>query len=366
MSEPTIARFHSGPMLPSDNDPEAAKAARKRISELPDAYSQHAAPRKEELVGVVEPVSPAAGGGGELHITKSVPAEPVAAAKPAATVTAPAPAQPIPEPRTAKEQAAKHTGTAHKEHSKAKPKRKRRIPGRLKPIVTGLVTFVLLLMLFKIPILLNQFGYLTNKPAKTSTPATQATAQVGPDPVLSIPKINVNAPIVFANSNQEAAIQKDLEGGVVHYANTATPGQPGNSVIFGHSSNDWWEPGNYKFVFVLLDKLVVGDTFTVNYQSKQYVYKVVETKVVEPTDLSVLNQTSQTEMTLITCTPPGTSWKRLIVRAAQVSPEPTQPKTANEATGKDSSGLLPGNSASSITETLGNWWQSVTGFFTGE
>ena len=329
MSQSRVARFPQSqyPEQSSvDNNPEAAHHARQRIAALPNPYINHAAPAKENLIGAVTPVSPAA--------------QPVGG-NPEATT----PVQP-------------------KTRSFKKPWK--HIPSQLQPFIIGGVTFALLFLLFKSPIFISQLNYLT-QPPKAAEPTEPATAavQVGPDPVITIPKINVNAPIVFAKSNIEAAIQKDLENGVVHYANTALPGQNGNSVIFGHSSNDWWEPGGYKFVFVLLDKLQIGDTFTVNYNSQQYLYEVYETKVVEPTDLSVLNQPATPEMTLITCSPPGTSWKRLIVRAKQIHPapsaqkavKPTQTTTATDTT-------LPGSS-SGITETIGNWWQQVTTFFGG-
>src|SRR5262249_21179842 len=155
----------------------------------------------------------------------------------------------------------------------------------------------------------SQLKYLTAKPAAVSTPiASQASAAVSADPTISIPKINVNAPVVYEPSVNEAAVLKALVNGVVHYGTSVTPGQNGNMVIVGHSSNDWWQPGNYKFVFVLLDKLSVGDQFSINYQSHRYVYEVTNVKVVMPTDLSVLTNTPTPTATLITCTPPGTSW----------------------------------------------------------
>jgi sortase A len=122
----------------------------------------------------------------------------------------------------------------------------------------------------------------------------------------------------------ESAVLKALENGVVHYYGTANPGDVGNAVFFGHSSNDAWVPGNYKFVFVLLEKLVPGDTYEIHYNSKKYVYQVTATKTVQPTDLSVLRQTNDKTSTLITCTPPGTSWRRFIVSANQIQP-PQQP-----------------------------------------
>jgi sortase A len=238
-------------------------------------------------------------------------------------------------------------------HTRPEPK----MPSKVKPIMAAVGSFLLLLILFKSQIIFSQIKYLTASQNKTPVAATVPAAEVvGAEPVLNIPKINVSAPIVFVPTNQEAAVQKGLEGGVVHYANTPMPGQTGNSVIVGHSSNDWWEPGNYKFVFVLLDKLVVGDTFSVNYQSKKYVYQVTESKVVEPTDVSVLAPTAEPSMTIITCTPPGTSWKRLVVVAKQISPDPHAAAAATTSASGNSS-ALPGSAPT--------WWDQIKSFFSG-
>lgn len=336
MSEAKILHFPQ-PNPKPDNDPYGADYARARIAALPDAYAAAAAP-KDRLAHKAAPHSPAA------------ERQPLKANLPAWSEIGP-------KLRPAASEAAAETKWQEPDRTVRRPVR-----GHLKPLITAAVTFGLVFMLFKAPIFLTQLSYAVQKPA--AVPATDNnTAAVGPDPVLDIPKINVRAPVVFAASNAEADIQKDLEGGVVHYANTALPGTRGNSVIFGHSSNDWWEPGNYKFVFVLLDKLVVGDTYTVNYNSRQYLYRVEEVKVVDPTDLSVLGQTPDAQMTLITCTPPGTSWKRLIVRAKQVSPapEPAQPLSAEQP----KPGILPSN-APSVVDGLGRLWNSVVNLLKGQ
>jgi sortase A len=325
MANSDIYRFPQHPKPQAAKNSTAAEQARQKIAELPDTYKAHATPSKEQLAHSFTPTSPAADN------TKS---------------------QVVKKMTEAAEPVVTKAGNVISPHAAKIPR-----PGRWKPLLTGLVTFVALFMLFKSPIFLSQIGYLTQKPDTAVTQTAANTPSVGPDPVIIIPKINVNAPVVFANSNVEANIQHDLESGVVHYADTAQPGENGNSVIFGHSSNDWWEPGNYKFVFVLLDKLVVGDTFTVNYQSKQYTYQVIETKVVEPTDVSVLNQTADPEMTLITCTPPGTSWKRLIIRAKQISPAPGATQTASAQT-PTSNGILPSNSPS-FTDQLNQIWNQI-------
>ena len=219
---------------------------------------------------------------------------------------------------------------AHKIQAQQTPLvRRRRIPTIFTPILTAAGVFLLVLMVFKAPVMINQlqynFGTKKVAPIAAIVPATEA---IPAENTISIPKINVKAPVGYEPSIQETAIQRALQDGVVHYGNTALPGTAGNVAIFGHSSNDWWEPGNYKFVFVLLDKLAPGDQITMDYQSKRYSYVVTETKVVEPTNVSVLNATSTPTLTLITCSPPGTSLKRLVVSAKQVSPDPTNSQVA--------------------------------------
>ena len=251
---------------------------------------------------------------------------------------------------------------------------------RLRYLGIGLFSFGVFYLIFNFQLIVAQVGYMVNKPKQVSTltvpqstplastaAATQAEI-VPPDNVIVIPKINVNAPVVLEPSLAEKNIQKSLQNGVVHYAGTALPGEPGNVAIVGHSSNDWWEPGNYKFVFALLDKLVVGDKIQVNYNSRKYVYQVREIKVVEPTDLSVLAPTSEPSLTLITCTPPGTSWKRLIIRAAQIEPavgQPTQLVQASPtpvASTASQTAALPGN-APGILAQIGDFFAKIWEFF---
>lgn len=225
---------------------------------------------------------------------------------------------------------------------------------RLKPILSALASFLFILMLFKAPVLFSQIKFLT---ANSSTaeqiipPTSAAVAEaVPPEPTITIPKINVNAPLIYPTSTANSPnYDPELENGVVHYPNTAVPGQNGNIVLFGHSSNDWWQPGNYKFVFVLLDKLVPGDTFSINYNSKRYIYQVAITKVVEANDLSVLTPTTEPTVTLITCWPAGTSLKRQIITAKQISPT-AQNNSAPAPAATSSTPILPGSSPSLLQQ----------------
>ncbi len=155
--------------------------------------------------------------------------------------------------------------------------------------------------------------------------------KISKEPRIIIPKINVDVPVVYSlGTRDEKAIQNALEDGVVHYDQTSLPGQAGNNVIVGHSSNNFLNSGKYKFAFVLLDRLELGDTFVLHYKSTRYIYKVTNKQVVKPNDFSLTLPTSKPTTTLITCTPPGTSWRRLIVQAEQISPSVTQKQTDPE------------------------------------
>ncbi|MEI7690627.1 MAG: sortase [bacterium] len=158
------------------------------------------------------------------------------------------------------------------------------------------------------------------------TPETEKSAPLDPGEVvpsgsyLVIPKIGINVPIIYSNSLDEKSVQNDLQSGVAHYSTTANPGEPGNGFITGHSSNYWWNPGKFNYVFANLDRVGVGDQVIIYYQGNKFVYQATEKKVVNPSDLSVLQQGETPTLTLMTCTPPGTSWQRLIIKFDQISP----------------------------------------------
>lgn len=183
------------------------------------------------------------------------------------------------------------------------------------------------------------------------------SSQAGPETTVTIPKINVEVPVVYdLNSVQEKDIQGALERGVVHYASTASPGEQGNSVIVGHSSNNILNGGKYKFAFVLLNKLENGDTFMLTKNGKRYVYRVYEKKIVKPTDISVLGATDKpATATLITCDPPGTSINRLIIVGEQISPDPAGNSASTAVASNDvSPSIVPGN-APTLWSRLMSW-----------
>ncbi len=134
----------------------------------------------------------------------------------------------------------------------------------------------------------------------------------GTIPVKNVEKQDFDFKNYYSSENE---IQKALRDGVVHYPFTATPDQYGNVFITGHSSYYPWDKGHYKDIFALLHKLEVGDEYVLYFGEKKYIYRVTDHFEVEPDDISVLNQPVDKKIsTLMTCTPVGTTLRRLIVR----------------------------------------------------
>lgn len=203
--------------------------------------------------------------------------------------------------------------------------------------------------------------FITPSKNVSSTPIIIDPASPGDTdkPLAIVPKINVEVPVVYGvNSTAEKDIQTALEDGVVHYASTPKPGEQGNSVVVGHSSNNLFNSGQYKFAFVLLNRLEVDDTFSLTYEGKRYVYKVFDKKVVPPTDVSVLGPSERASTaTLITCDPPGTSINRLIIVGEQISPDPASNTASPVHQASTEPQIVPGN-APSLWSRFTNWLTS--------
>jgi len=133
---------------------------------------------------------------------------------------------------------------------------------------------------------------------------------------LLIPSLDINAPVIAnVDGSDKKAYDKALEGGVAQLQGSSKPGEGSNIFIFGHSSFYWWSLGNYKKIFANLDKLKEGDEITLWYNKKEYKYEVTETKIVSPDEVDVLKPTEKEQVSLMTCWPPNTTLKRLIVIA---------------------------------------------------
>lgn len=138
-----------------------------------------------------------------------------------------------------------------------------------------------------------------------------------PDNGIYIQKTDTKAPINWDGNSDN--VKDLLATGVVHISGSASPGAPGNIFITGHSSDYWWTPGDYKTVFSLLDKLENGDEIVIRYRDYDFIYKIYNKEVVDKEDINrfVTNDKVQT-LTLMTCFPVGTDWRRLIIQAERI------------------------------------------------
>ncbi|MBV9435442.1 MAG: class D sortase [Acidobacteria bacterium] len=134
---------------------------------------------------------------------------------------------------------------------------------------------------------------------------------------VSIPKINLDL-IVVEGTNHKA-----LRLGPGHLKNTPLPGESGNSVISAHRDT----------FFRHIYELAKGDEIQVRRDGRTYTFQVIGKKIVEPDDLSVVKNTSDTRLTLITCYPIyyiGPAPQRLIVTARLI--EGAQPSSQSAGT----------------------------------
>lgn len=224
-----------------------------------------------------------------------------------------------------------------------KQSKKVRSSSHFKPILAALTVGSLFLFVNYNQILVGAVKQYITPGNVVTTPIIvepNASAIVGPEPKIIIPKIGVEAPVIYDEPRvDEASYQAALDRGVVRLGTTPNPGTKGNLVIGGHSSNNVFNAGGFKYVFVNLKRLDEGDIFYLNFEGKRYTYKVtVARKIISPTDVSVLAQTEKPTVTLFTCDPPGTNINRLVVQAEQIDPSPSkapantqQPAEVNEA-----------------------------------
>lgn len=127
---------------------------------------------------------------------------------------------------------------------------------------------------------------------------------------ISIPSLGIEDAIVSFDD-------EDLTKHLVHYPQTALPGQLGSPVIFGHSTlPQFFDSKKYTAIFSTLPKIKVGADIFVLYDDIEYAYRVTKTYEVKPNELWVLRQDyAQKSIKVVTCVPPGTTLRRLIVEA---------------------------------------------------
>jgi len=140
------------------------------------------------------------------------------------------------------------------------------------------------------------------RPLVQSLPAV-AIPTSGPEQANSIfiPALwNAPAPVVQGDGWEQ------LRKGVGQHVGTANPGQTGNLVLSAH--NDIFGE-----LFRDLDKLQPGDEIRLSTATREFIYRVTETRIVQPTEVSVMDATSRPTITLVSCYPYLVDSQRIVV-----------------------------------------------------
>jgi len=138
---------------------------------------------------------------------------------------------------------------------------------------------------------------------------------------LEIPRLHISVDVL------EGSDQSVLAVAAGHIEGTSLPGRSGNVGIAAHRDT----------YFGSLVRIRPNDIITVSTIKGNFTYAVHATEIVAPTDVGVLHQTMDSELTLVTCYPfhyKGPSPKRFIVHATSVrsdnSPQLIAPATVGQ------------------------------------
>jgi sortase A len=186
------------------------------------------------------------------------------------------------------------------------------------------------------PAIKSEAGYLINRPdpnvnvvlndysAEPAETKNKYIVAKDKDFSIVIPKIGANAKVVEnVDPTNSKEYQIALTKGVSHAGGTSFPDQPGNTFIFAHSTDTFYNANYYNAVFYLLNKMQKDDLFYIVYKEQIYKYRTVKTAIVESFETSYYAGVSSDKQTatLMTCWPPATTLKRLVV-IGELQPTP--------------------------------------------
>ena len=106
----------------------------------------------------------------------------------------------------------------------------------------------------------------------------------------------------------EGTETEDLRKGPGHYEDTPLPGERGTVAIAGHRTT-------YGAPFWTIDQLDRRDAITIEMPYGTFTYEVEKTKIVEPTELSVLRKVRYDRLILSACHPLYSAAQRIVVFA---------------------------------------------------
>lgn len=135
--------------------------------------------------------------------------------------------------------------------------------------------------------------------------------------IIEIPKIKIQAPIIFLKQGNEKDFAQALKKGVLYYPDSALPGEKGIITILGHSAPTGWPKINYDWVFTDLNKLETGNIIYIYFNNHQYNYRVKNRFFLKKgEEIPSINLTNfKSVLVLLSCWPPGENQKRIAVEA---------------------------------------------------
>ena len=151
-----------------------------------------------------------------------------------------------------------------------------------------------------------------------------------PNNRLIVPDLGINVPLIDIPSMWEEDFEngnfdEELMHGVVKYPTTAAPWSQGNSLIFWHSSSEWWKHNEYWFIFRNLPRLQPGQKIQVIWNGQLTTYEMVERKVVNPKEVGNYYHEFVRDweyyLTLMGCYPIWSSSQRMMVVAKKITNE---------------------------------------------
>ncbi|OGZ34968.1 MAG: hypothetical protein A2174_00075 [Candidatus Portnoybacteria bacterium RBG_13_41_18] len=167
------------------------------------------------------------------------------------------------------------------------------------------------------PIKIEKTENINVLPASENIPPRPKPIYNEPNSII-ISKIGIRAPLVFASGVSQKELNAALNQGVLVYPGSKLPGEAGEVFLTGHSSTYIWNKTPFGQVFTLLDKLEIGDIVTVYYGQHKFDYQVTNKFVTTPDKVALKSASDTKTITLFTCWPIGTTWKRLVVEGAEI------------------------------------------------
>lgn len=132
-----------------------------------------------------------------------------------------------------------------------------------------------------------------------------------------IPKIKANAKVTAnVDPTNKAEYDIALQSGVAQAKGSSFPNEHGNLFLFAHSAVNFYEQRKYNVYFYLLEELKKNDPIYISYNNQIYTYEVLETKIINQNETKYMGKYMDKDtLTLMSCWPVGTNWKRIIVTA---------------------------------------------------